>query len=251
MKRKRKTWREPGDPIRPCSGDEIWSFERALAEAERGLAAMRAARAPGVTESGISRLIRQSDEHDCAMITAFRGVMKGCVDKTECTEHANTHDENIHRNHILLAILYRRGYGVTSIDGSYIENFGQADAREVAENSFFVCNLKDDPTFLHRLRRLGEVFCQDSVFLRPRGGDGYLIGTNHTGHPGLGVRQVLPQFIGGKVPGQFLSRIRNRPFGFSVIEHQGLMSRGVLQDTLRKSKWGSIPEASWPARVSP
>ena len=247
MKRKRKTWREPGDPIRPCSGDEIWSFERALAEAERRLVAMRRY---DVTESGISRLIRQSDEHDCAMITAFRGVMDGCVDKTECTKHANTHDENTHRNHVLLAILYRRGYGVTSIDGSYIENFGQADAKEVAENSFFVCNLKDDPTFLHRMQRLGEVFCQDSVFLKPRDGDGYLIGTNHSRNPGLGVRVTVPQFIGGKIPGEFLSRIRNNPFGFSVIEDQGLMSRGALQQKLRLSKWGSIPEANWPARAA-
>jgi len=231
---KRILGREPGDPIRPCTGDDIWTDEQMEAEAERRLAKMRAPAL--VDEANISRFIREIEEHDCAMLTAFRSQMVDCVNAHECTKHVNTEEENFNRNSTLIAILYKKGYGLTAIDGNYIERYGQPDAKEVAENSFFVCNLKNDPSFIRTIQRMGEIFCQDSVFIKPRGATGYLLGTNH-GYPGLGKRRHLPEFVGGKVPGPFLSRIRNRPFGFSVLENTGLMARGYLMDHLPRSKW--------------
>ena len=51
----------------------------------------------------------------------------------------------LERNRKLKAELLGRGYGVTRILGSYIENFETPKAVEVAEESFFVSNRKRRP----------------------------------------------------------------------------------------------------------
>jgi hypothetical protein len=112
------------------------------------------------------------------------------------------------------------GYGVTQVDGSYIENFDDADNRkEVSEESFFVVNLKDDPDFNNNIVKLGQKFCQDSVLLIPQGGDGaFLLGTNES-WPGLGEKDPVGRFEGGK-EAEFMSRVRGRPFVFKEVHEQ-------------------------------
>ena len=61
-------------------------------------------------------------EHDSAVLTAFRN------------EYSNK--ENYERNRELKANLLSMDYGVTKVDGSYIENFETPQAVEVSEQSF-------------------------------------------------------------------------------------------------------------------
>ena len=112
------------------------------------------------------------------------------------------------------------GYGVTRVDGSYIENFDDIDNRkEVSEQSFFVVNLRDDPNFNNNINRLGQMFCQDSVLLIPQGGDGaFLLGTNES-WPGLGEIEPVGRFEGGK-EAEFMSRVKGRPFVFKEVHKQ-------------------------------
>ena len=84
-------------------------------------------------ESSLSRLYRHMQDHESAALSAFRNEF--------------TKEENLERNRKLKAELLGRGYGVTRILGSYIENFETPKAVEVAEESFFVSNRKDDPDF--------------------------------------------------------------------------------------------------------
>jgi len=188
-----------------------------------------------LNESSLSRLHQHISEHDTAVITAFRNdpsASEGCVSNTSDTGQENPFRANMARNKNLKAVLLRKGYGVTRVDGSYIENFDDPDLRkEVSEESFFVVNLKDNPEFIKDIEELGKMFCQDSVLLIPRGGrEAYLLGTNET-WPGLGDREPVGDFKGGE-EAEFMSRVKRRPFVFKEIS-----SQETYADLSRNSKW--------------
>jgi len=123
---------------------------------------------------------------------------------------------NFLRNRDLKAALLASGYGVTKVKGSYIEDFETPAAVEVSENSLFAVNLKDNPSFISDVEKLGRKFCQDSVLVIPRGGKGAkLLGTNNSEFPGLGMEVSVGDLkYGGEEAekAEFKSRIRNRPF---------------------------------------
>ena len=164
-----------------------------------------------LNESGLSRVHQHISAHDTAVITAFRNDPssdEGCYNaKPPAEQEESPLKANKARNKNLKAVLLKMGYGVTRVDGSYIENFDDVDNRkEVSEESFFVVNLKDDPDFNNNINRLGQMFCQDSVLLIPQGGDAaFLLGTNET-WPGLGEKEPVGRFEGGK-EAEFMSRV--------------------------------------------
>lgn len=171
-----------------------------------------------ILEAGLSRIQQQVQQYEVATITAFRGKNDNCaVKNNDVPEGAEyTKSQNMSRNKQLKAKLLSFGYGVTAIDGSYIENFNSdsEDARrEVKEDSFFVVNLKDDPNFKSNIIELGKVFCQDSVLIKDEDGY-YLYGTNNAEWPSLGSKEkVGSRFVAG-IEREFMSKIRNRPFSF-------------------------------------
>lgn len=165
-----------------------------------------------LSDSGLTRVGQWVKEHDIAMITAFRGKFVKCVRGTN-DGSSLTKKLNMERNRALKATLLRLGYGVTKIDGSYVEGFGGSEAQEVKENSFLVVNLKDDPNFEKNLLKLGEGYCQDSVFIKKRGEDGFLVGTNEGTFPGYKVREKVGRYKPG-LEAEFMSRVRGRPFHF-------------------------------------
>ena len=147
-----------------------------------------------LNESSLSRIHQHTQEHDTAILTAYRAApddSEGCITDLPAAgqEEASPRKMNQKRNRELKAMLLRKGYGVTRVDGSYIENFSDPDPLklvEVSESSFFVVNLNDSPNFVSDMKDLGELFCQDSILIIPQGGAGaYLYGTNDTSFPGL------------------------------------------------------------------
>tara|TARA_A100001515_G_scaffold60909_1_gene47895 strand:+ start:795 stop:1451 length:657 start_codon:yes stop_codon:yes gene_type:complete len=193
-----------------------------------------------LNESGLSRVHQHIRAHDTAVITAFRNdpsSVEGCVDSVPPGEQEESPlKANRARNRNLKAVLLRMGYGVTRVDGSYIENFDDADKRkEVSEESFFVVNLKDDPNFHNNIENLGRKFCQDSVLLIPKGGGdddrpAFLLGTNES-WPGLGLIDPVGRFEGGK-EAEFMSRVRGRPFVFKEVHKQE-----TYEQLGRNAKW--------------
>ena len=181
-----------------------------------------------LNESSISRTYEHMLNHDTAFMTAFRDNTK---DRTKCREdHSNTM-ENLERNRQLKAVLLNKGYGVTAVDGTYVEDFGTEAAKEVKENSFFVVNLKDDPNFKASILGLGEHFCQDSVLFVPRGGEeSFLIGTNNAEFPGYGKEESTGEFLGGK-EGEFMTRVgkSKRPIKFG----EGLETKAKMQNNTK------------------
>ncbi len=194
-------------------------------------------------ESGFSRIHQHIEEHDCAILTAFRNdpkdmskCAKGSIDDTD--QKGNTRTLNKRRNRDLKAILlgFDYGvaqdmseplrkelekamllgfdYGVTAVDGSYIENFEQPGQIEVKEDSLFVVNLNDGPDFVRNVREMAEKFCQDSVIVIPQGGkSAYLYGTNNSEFPGYGEKVEVGNLKMGK-EAEFMTRVNKRPFTF-------------------------------------
>ena len=109
-----------------------------------------------LAESGLNRVRKHIMSHDCAIITAFRGDI---ADFENCTENAmipEDEDTNMTRNRELKATLLGLGFGVTKVDGSYVEDFDTPKAVEVKENSLFCVNLKDESGFVKSIADLGK-----------------------------------------------------------------------------------------------
>lgn len=162
-------------------------------------------------ESSLSRLWSKTQKHSCGTITSFRG--------------SKTKAQNRATNKEMLTYLMGKGYSVTKIKGSYIENFGSENEKEVGEESFFVCNQKidgDDGGQLGKdLVALGRKYDQDSVLIIPFGGKGaYLYGTSKRddAYPSYNKKETVGKGKFGKASGQFLSRIRGREFAFEEVE---------------------------------
>lgn len=157
-------------------------------------------------ESSLNRLRSKIEDHACGTITAFRG--------------GNTKSENKAKNKKLVAYLMSKGYSVTPIKGSYIENFKTDDAEEVGESSYFVCNHKvegDDNGQLEKdLMRMGEKFDQDSILSIPYEKDAVLVGTSKRDNsfPGYKKRMKVGKPKFGKTSGEFFSRVNGRVFAF-------------------------------------
>lgn len=161
-----------------------------------------------LNETSLSRIYRQMQDFDSGIITAFR-YAEDCG-----TGHVYTRKENLQRNKSLLAKLSRQGYSVTSVKGTYIENYRSKDAVEVGENAFLVVDISDGGRLERDLRALGKEFDQDSILFVPKGGkEGQLIGTNTcpSGYPGYNkVNKFKNPVFGEK--GEFFTRVNGRPF---------------------------------------
>jgi len=154
-------------------------------------------------------------ENDTAIISAYRGE--------------NSSEENRERGQILKARLLKRGYGVTKLVGSFIENFETPEAVEVTEESLLVVNKHDKPDFFKSMKNFGSEYKQDSVLLIPHGAEeAFLAGTSPTNeYPPLGETINVGGIKMGK-ESEFMSRVKGRPFHFkeaSEVEYYENFSR--------------------------
>lgn len=170
-----------------------------------------------LNESSLSRVVHHMNNHDCGVITAFRSK-EGCAGPDD---QEYSLEDNLKRNRQLQAKLQVMGYGVTKVDGSYIENFKTPNAKEVKEASFFVVDLKDKGTLQSDLRKLGEEYMQDSILFIPKREEGkivkgsMLIGTNKCpdAYPGYGKKVQFNDMTFGK-DAEFMTKVTGRPFTF-------------------------------------
>ena len=188
-----------------------------------------------MNESSLSRTHQHMIAHNCAIITAFR---YDPTDDSSCAESAPSEYQsgvplkigrgkerkpptliNKINNRDLKAHLLKRGYGVTSVGGAFVENFGEVAAKEVKEDSLFVVNLSDDPSFSQHIQSLGQRYCQDSVMIIPQGGkEAYFIGTNMSEFPGFEQTSIIGDITYGR-ESQFMTKVGNRPMTTNLDEN--------------------------------
>jgi hypothetical protein len=179
-----------------------------------------------IKESSLSRVHQHISQHECAIITAFRGdatdgaMCNGNVSPSSYHSDAqSTEDINKLNNRDLKAKLLSYGYGVTAVDGTYVEDFGTEIANEVKEDSLFVVNLSDDPNFAQHIQSLGQRYCQDSVMIIPQGGkEAYFVGTNMSEFPGFEQTSILGDITYGR-ESQFMTKVSNRPMTTNLDEN--------------------------------
>ena len=188
-----------------------------------------------MNESGLSRLAKHMDEHDCGTITAFRSK-EGCGGE-DAAEYSL--DDNKKRNRQLYANLEVLGYGVTRVDGAYIENFGTKDAKEVKEDVYFVVDLKDKGTLKNDLMRLGEKYMQDSILF---------IGTNEcpNSFPVYNKTQTYNDRNMGK-GGEFMTKVKGRPFIFedTMLEQTGVYNYYEVANNMGKWAMKTTVKRDW------
>lgn len=163
-------------------------------------------------ESSLSRVWSHWKTYETGTISGFRFAPE-CGKGTPYTKI-----ENKNRNSKLKSKLLSLGYGVTAINGVYIENYGTPFAKSVIEESFIVMDLKSKGNLKKDLIKLGTEFDQDSITWSEPEGNYYLISSNtcETGYPGrgkIGVELKLGKPMFGE-NGEFFSSIKNRPFVF-------------------------------------
>jgi len=199
-----------------------------------------------LNESGLSRIWTHMKEHDCGIISAER------YSPTCGNGKPYTNKENLQRTRSLASKLHDKRYDITSIKGSYIENFESDDAKEVDETVFLVVDVNNSGKLFDDLKQLGEQFEQDSIMFIPKYGSqdnvkSILFGTNRcpNGYPGYGISKTYTQrLLGGY--GQFFTKVKNRPFVFKEdlqLEHytipQGFFGRYGCNATAN-TKWQDI-----------
>ena len=177
-----------------------------------------------INESGLNRIREDVLNHDTALITSWKDKLTFCA-----SEQNELPTNNRERNKILKALLLGENFGVTKVDGSYIENFKELNAVEVKEDSFFVVNLKGNSNFNKKIIELGTMFCQDSVLIIPKGGKGaFLYGTNHAQFPSLGKSIPVGDLKLG-VESEFMSRVGNRPFVFETYKDYSRLQKMAIK----------------------
>lgn len=151
-------------------------------------------------EASMQRVRDMSAKHDTGYITAFRGD--------------SVRKKNVLLNKQLRAKLGSYQMGITTVQGSYIEDYGTPNAREVGESTYFVVDLNDRGDLKKLLMKLGHEYEQDSILFVYKGGKkSELIGTMPDVWPGMGKIKKHKNAVFGK-SGEYMTRIHGRPFVF-------------------------------------
>jgi|GEM_PF-2779777 len=174
-----------------------------------------------IMESNINRVTKWIEEKEISGITGWRNqienVVENCGNKWDLENVGVklTTRQKKERNRELKASLFGLKYGVTSIVGTFWENYNTKKQREVIEESFLVLNLNDDPNFYNNLFKLGVYYNQDSILYKPKDSlEGYQVGTNKSEWPGYGNKISVGNYI-PNIESEFMSRINNRGFSFT------------------------------------
>lgn len=174
-----------------------------------------------LNEMTLSKFMELQKNRSFGCITAFRDT-RTVNDKVI----TNTTEYKRQLNRQLISDLRARGYD-TSIRfrGTYIENYGTENEKEVKEDVILVLSVaknEEEPIeeTSERLKKdlmnLGEKYNQDSILFKPYNDPfAYLIGTSKTCefpeyHDEISVGRFHPKAIG-----EFYSRMRKTPFVFS------------------------------------
>lgn len=181
-----------------------------------------------IKESSLSRLLSKMQEHDCAIITAFKSNY--------------SYKQNKARNKVLLAeLIYNNRYRVTSVMGASLEG-----TKEVQEDSYFIEDYQNTNNLEKDCFESAEKWQQYSVIFIPKEAiQAKLYGTSKESDAYIPYEkfQLKPILTIGTVS-EFMTKIKGRPFSFkslgeSIVLPEDRIARMTWQGGT-KSKWEDI-----------
>lgn len=158
-----------------------------------------------IIESSLSRTLTFLKNYDCCTISAFRPRTKA--------------QNKLASSKLGAELKTNKGYTYFLVDGSWVNNFGQENAKESKELTYFVVNGNFDKTFFEDMKKLGEKFDQDSIMCYPLGKNPYLLGTSkrENAYPKYNQKVQLGKIIFGK-EARSMTKVNNRPFSAPIKE---------------------------------
>ena len=112
-----------------------------------------------INETKLSRVWKlfSDTEYSVALLTAFRGEYN--------------YDENVRRNNALAGELRNAGFGITFVEGHWVENQGTDNEQNVIEDSILVSGPKVQVTdFAKIIHTLGNKYDQEAVLVKDAAG---------------------------------------------------------------------------------
>ena len=111
-----------------------------------------------LNETKLSRVWKlfNDDQYSVALLTAFRG------------EH--NYERNVQRNKALAGELRNAGFGITFVEGHWVENQGTEDEQNVIEDSILVSGPKVQVDFVKIIHQLGNKYDQEAVLVKDMNG---------------------------------------------------------------------------------
>jgi len=160
-----------------------------------------------------------------------------------------TYPENTARNLRLKRDLLSNAMTFIEIKGHFIEGYKTPQAKDVAENSFFVLgNMLSPEDFKERLIALGNKYNQDSVlFVEVENKEAILVGTQNEDEdgnpvePGFKNEWDLGPFHPRKI-NEFYSTWKGKPFSFT---HTGSVSKEGHSGVLYLSMLQKVAPEDW------
>ena len=164
-------------------------------------------------EAGLSRILSHIQHRNIGFITAFRGGSSVPV------------AQNRGRNRQLQTEIRQAGFGYLRVQGSWPENEGTPEERQVVEESFLVIGSDGDDSGNLKgfLKKAGAKYQQDAVIFKPwNTTTAYLIFmSNPSKLESIGTFSLDPQNIG-----KMYSKFKGHKFVFhSMSEARGFFSR--------------------------
>jgi hypothetical protein len=164
-------------------------------------------------EAGLSRILSHIQHRNIGFITAFRGGSSVPV------------AQNRGRNRQLQTEIRQAGFGYLRVQGSWPENEGTPEERQVVEESFLVIGSEGDDSGNLKgfLKKAGAKYQQDAVIFKPwNTTTAYLIFmSNPSKLEPIGTFSLDPQNIG-----KMYSKFKGHKFVFhSMSEARGFFSR--------------------------
>ena len=161
------------------------------------------------------------------------------------SKYPYTKQENKKRNKDLCQKLKDLHYGVTKIEGSFLEN-GLPEDAETSENSFFVVNLENNLNFLNDIAYLSEYYNQDCFMIKiDVDEDAFLVGTNGNNNPdypayhefkNIGKLKINREIKGGE-DGKNYSKLRKDKFAFQNENKYNKYIKESIMDTGKLDKY--------------
>ena len=157
-------------------------------------------------ESGLSNIQEKIDKYDIGTITAFRKKY--------------TRAQNRERNKQILAYFMTKMYSVTKVKGSFIEDQGGDNPKELGEESFFIADQNGNGRLLAELKKLGTHFEQHSILFKTVGDKPKLYGLSDEpdANPKKGEVVALGPANMGAANGAMFSRVKVKQFAFESID---------------------------------